>query len=79
MSNKITSKSLHSELCKSLKHTGGVITYATGHTCEPNGVGDYRFVCPTHGERPGFIPFYLATSLCGTCKCGDPIILEVQL
>ena len=54
---------------------GGVFEYATGHRCEPNGVGDYRFLCPKHGEKPGFIPFYLAPLVSGSCKCGEQIVL----
>src|SRR5688572_22651288 len=34
------------------------IQYTAGHKCVPNGVGDYDFICPTTGRKPGFVPFF---------------------
>ena len=55
-----------------------IIEYKGGHRCVPNGVGDYRFGCPTEGEKPGFVPFGWRTALSGTCKCGAKIELEEE-
>jgi hypothetical protein len=52
------------------------ILYSLGHRCVPNGVGDYVFLCPTLGEKPGFIPFMLRDQLRGKCVCGVEIMLE---
>lgn len=54
------------------------IYYKNGHTCIPNGVGDYTFVCPDHGKREGFIPFMFRELVNGTCKCGQAIELDEQ-
>lgn len=52
------------------------IQYKHGHKCVPNGVGDYTFVCPTEGEKPGFIPFMFRSLCGGKCKCGMEIELD---
>ena len=54
------------------------VLYKGGHKCMPNGVGDYIFVCPTEGEKPGFVPYMYRTLLNGTCKCGEKIELEKE-
>lgn len=54
------------------------IYYQHGHTCVPNGVGDYTFVCPTLGKREGFVPYMMRTLLKGTCLCGQPVDLDEQ-
>ena len=55
-----------------------VIPYALGHTCQPNGVGDYQFVCPTFGIKPGFVPFMFRNILRFQCACGVCIQGEVK-
>lgn len=52
------------------------ILYNDGHYCKPNGVGDFDFVCPTKGTKPGFIPYMYAFSLTGECACGMKILRE---
>jgi hypothetical protein len=53
------------------------IQYTDGHKCIPNGVGDYTFVCPTKGEKPGFVPFMLRRMVKGKCACGTYVeVLE---
>ena len=48
-----------------------VIEYTEGHECRPNGVGDYKMVCPETGVLEGFVPFLMRTLLRGTCDgCG---------
>ncbi len=47
-----------------------VIQYTDGHRCEPNGHGDYQFVCPTNGVYHRFIPFFARYTLLGKCQCG---------
>ena len=47
-----------------------VIQYTGDHKCEPNGHGDYQFVCPTRGVLTGFVPFFSRTTLRGKCRCG---------
>ncbi len=47
-----------------------IIPYNDGHACFANGVGDFTFICPWHGKRPGFVPFFQAFMLRGTCLCG---------
>lgn len=55
------------------------IKYTHGHKCTPNGSGDYTFVCPEHGEKPGFIPFMARSLLKGKCICGKSIeVIEKQ-
>jgi len=50
------------------------ILYGDGHKCVPNGVGDYDLVCPTLGQKPGFIPFMWAHILDGQrCACGHEL------
>lgn len=50
-----------------------LIEYSKGHTCKPNGVGDYTFVCPKNGEKPGFVP-YMYRQLFTSCPlCGDDV------
>lgn len=56
------------------------IPYKFGHYCKPNGVGDFDFVCPIRGEKPGFVPYLLAFRLSGECACGQKIerIIEME-
>lgn len=54
------------------------VHYKNGHTCIPNGVGDYTFVCPVDGKREGFVPFMLRTLQKGVCSCGAKIELDEQ-
>ncbi|WP_236225560.1 MULTISPECIES: hypothetical protein [Pseudomonas aeruginosa group] len=54
------------------------IYYKNGHTCVPNGVGDYAFICPTHGQREGFVPFMMRSLQKGNCSCGIVIELDEQ-
>jgi len=55
------------------------ILYTHGHKCVPNSVGDYKFICPTKGEKPGFVPFMLRKSLKGKCACGLDFYLEEEI
>lgn len=50
-----------------------IVPYNDGHACFPNGVGDFDFVCPWHGKKPGFVPFFNAFLIEGTCLCGIEI------
>ena len=57
-----------------------IIEYTSGHKCEPNGVGDYNMVCPTHGQLPMFIPYMWARivvcdKICPLCgnMIGPPV------
>jgi len=54
------------------------IEYKFGHKCVPNGTGDYTFVCPTKGKKPGFIPWGYRKLLTGYCKCGYVIMLQKE-
>ncbi len=50
-----------------------VIEYSKDHRCKPNGAGDYTFICPKNGEKPGFVP-YMQRQLFKKCPlCGDNI------
>lgn len=53
--------------------TDETIEYASGHKCEPNGVGDYTMICPTRGPYPSFIPYmwarnFVCDKVCALCE-----------
>lgn len=56
-----------------------IIKYESNHECVPNGVGDYDFVCPTRGIKPGFIPYFMRTLVTGTCACGLKIKIQKEV
>ncbi len=56
-----------------------VFSYTGGHTCGPNGVGDYKFMCPETGDEQvgAFVPFMYRSILRGPCpRCGEAVRLE---
>ncbi len=57
---------------------GIIVPYNDGHACFANGAGDFDFVCPWHGKKPGFIPFMYAFILRGKCLCGIEIVPPSQ-
>jgi len=51
-----------------------IVKYTNNHRCEPNGLGDYDFICPKLGKIK-FVPILLRESVVGCCPCGEKVEL----